>query len=188
MRKPSQSTGRGRLDQARPQAGVGGVELGDRGRLRPRRLEARPHGVAPELVEEQAAGRRPRQLDPSRGPRGRRRALPRKWSSTKASSAASTARASSWTSRWSTSRSSTTLAAMSRSPIARASGVTALVPDLARRQRADDAGRSRIELADRQRRIERGPGGARTAAEASGRAPRGRRTPPRPCPCRCRPG
>ena len=77
----------------------------------------------------------------------------------------STACASTSTSCWSTSRSSTTLAAMSRSPIARASGSTALV-------RISPAGRAQITPARScsswptvKRGVQRRPRGSRPAAQ-----------------------
>ena len=96
---------------------------------------------------------------------GTQATLPLKWSSTKASSAASTARASSSTSCWSTSRSSTTLVAMSRSPIARASGSTALFRISPAGSGADDAWPELLELADGQRRVHRRTSCAGPAAE-----------------------
>ena len=52
-----------RLDQACPQAAVRGVELGDLVGSGSRRCEARADGVAPQLVEEEAARGAPRQRD-----------------------------------------------------------------------------------------------------------------------------
>ena len=126
--------------------------------------EARPDGVAPELVEQQPARRDPRQLDPLQ--RGEVRG----------GAAAEVIVDERELRREHRVRVELDLL-LEHEPLEHDAGrdvaiadrtrqrVDCTRPDLARGQRADDAGAQLLELADRQRRVQRRPGSSRAAAQ-----------------------